>query len=374
MEIALLIRGQMKNWKLASVGLQKQLIDRYPQHNFKIFLHTWTTEPKNTGGIFPKSLDKYGYLQEIPQDDLEMRISKFTPTCYSISSPVEFSKLIMSICKETHYDKKFINWIRSYQGEEYRGGSNSLKFIYNPPAEKHQFQRRLIETNYMLGQYYSACKTSELLHNYTQETGWIPDIVHAIRADVLLDTSRPADASLYEDLDEVLTALKSDKNVLRFGIHRNRNALDPVIVRRITGKKSRLWFCDFNFFFSFNTSKYFLGDNADAFFKHLFVARKLELMPYLHNSEHFAHTFWSSLGYNASFVEWATFLPRQELCRSSSDKSYEELMEMPINDLVMLANSTRKQWDKTDESTKDWSHDDAVDLIIGDSMDHLKFN
>lgn len=374
MKIAVLIRGQLKNCKVSAKLFQKGIVERYPHHEFKVFMHTWTTEPRFITEKLTNGVMREGLLQTIPSDILNERINYFNPTRYIVETPVDFSKVLMNICKKTHSDFKFIEWINEYKKDfpdAVTRGAKAIKFMYDPPTDKKLFEEALIRANYYLAQTYSACKANEILQDYCDETGYEPDLIFIHRADVALNTSGEKWDNLFGDLHEILTYTVNGEENPKFNLLRNPYQSDPIIVRRMSGQGDHIWFCDWNFWCLPKQSNRFLGRTAVDHFKTIFLKHKPEVIPYLRSHRDFQHSWWTTIGIHATFMDMSNFLPPKTIVRNMIQEDSTDIDKLQFEELVEYARELTKIYKETSPPTKEYfnlSHEDAVELIIGDAL------
>lgn len=374
MKIAVLIRGQLKNCKVSAKLFQKGIIERYPQHDFKVFMHTWNTEPQFTTSESTRGVMREGLLQTIPPEILNERINYFNPTRYVIETPIDFSKILMGICKKTHNDFKFIEWLNEYKKDwpdAITMGAAAIKFMYDPPNDKTLFEVGLIEANYYLAQTYSACRANEILQDYCDDTGYEPDLIFIHRADVALNTNDSKWDNFFDNIHEYLTCIATGKSNEKFNIVPNQKQSNPIAVRRLMGEGDHLWLCDWNFWCLPEQSTRFLGRTAWQHFKTIFFKHKPEVIPYLRTHRSFQHTWWSTVGIQTSFVDMNDFLPAKSIVRNMIQDDSTDIDSLSFEELLSYGRKLTRTYNNTPAPALgyvDWSHEDAVNLIIGDAL------
>jgi len=349
MKIALLLRGQLRNVETGIHILQKTLLERYPQHEFRIFLHGWTTRPKKYTYSF--STSQFWQLEEIPQDELDNYIDLINPSSYEISSPKELSHFInYDILPYTHNDENLIQFLKNQH--ESIGLKKCMMHLYTPFETKKQHEKWLLEMNYILGQHYSAAKSHEIYYNSKLETGWTADLVLLTRTDIILKSDYDVWNNWFEDV------LNNQIDPL---VQRGRS---PVLVRGLVGKGTTSWFCDMHFIMRDHEAQMFFSTKAKKKFREIFIKNKLNVMPMLLDPKGLRHTLWGLIGGNVHFFEGG--MPPKTLIRGNFalDKDFDK--NMSIDKLFWKC---KEVWQNAPEYNdklydEDWTIEDAKKLII----------
>lgn len=358
MKIAILLRGQMKNCALGSILLQRTLIERYPEHDFKVFVHTWTTTPKLNKA--PMEINSYGYLNEHSYEEIEDLVKLFDPVAYQIDSPHILSNVIKEITDHTHNDTSFIDWWNKHELSMNKSNQTSfMNFLLCPNTNKGNRYREngYISANYKLGQTYSAGAVHEVYKKYCEQENYKADIVINTRADIAWTTMNEKYDNLISDLKAALD------NASMFGC-----TPDPVIVQGLRGIGPNNWFCDLRFVSTHDTMIKWFGNNTREHFLDLFVNRKHILLPYLTNLLYFGHTFWSYVGHDIQFVSTDKLLPQRFLIRNHDNYSHNDLLNMSTQELIVLIkNELLDKHNSNRERIEDdsFTHKDAVHIVLG---------
>ncbi len=116
MKIAVLLRGQTKFADIGAELFKKQVAERFPQHEFKVFMHTWksratTADIETTVDDTP--IDRCFSVYSLPVDTiLNDYIRKWDPYLarHHIGTENELFRLAKQIIKSNLEDETFIDW------------------------------------------------------------------------------------------------------------------------------------------------------------------------------------------------------------------------------------------------------------------------
>lgn len=323
MKIAILLRGQLRNVETGIYILNKILSEKYPQHEFRIFLHGWNTRPQKN--VYKIKVNNSWRMEEISKTELDQYVKIINPDAYELSQSRELSDFIKhDILDETYKDIAFIDWFKSLSLEE---TVEQVKFFYIPTQTKEEFELRLVEANFLLGQHYSAAKSHEVYYQYKNKTGWVADLVWMTRIDSTLNI----DDSYWDNWFE--NTLNTINGYLKYEYTQN-----PIMTTELSSKGNIPFLCDINFIMRDQDAKLFFGTNAKKRFKEIFIKDKLKMMPFLMNTKGFAHTFWTQLGSKVNFFEGD--FPKETLIRKNFvlDKNFNN--DVSLRDLYLMCRET----------------------------------
>lgn len=374
MKIAVLLRGQMKNYQLGAALMQKTLRDRYPHIEFKVFVHTWTTTPIQVNPSQENPMPREAILEEHSYEEIEKRVQHFNPVSYRIDSPHILSKLMKEITDINYKDSKFIEWFEEYVDNmelEYHSDGIPIATMLLPTKRKPMTIRKMLITHYHLSQCYSASAVYNVYKEYCREHDYKPDLILCTRPDAVLVTHKPCYKNVFEEVLDELTRSYADEI--------NPRQDYPVMVRSLMGLHDHLWFCDWLFLMLPDYSDRFFGTNTDEHFTKIFTKDKHKLLGNITEYRNFNHSFWAHYGSGCTFLN-STYLPNKELSRDEhvSGYNYDELMNIEEMDLLTYAKKTRLTYNhlltnKEITTDTEYTIDIARKIVLGDiEWDHKK--
>ena len=304
MKIAVLLRGQTRYYDEGSFLFRQMVMDRFPQHEFEFFVHTWhsvsSTMIGDANGLGREFNQRYTDTQSIVD-----RVMKWSPVRMNVSHDAELFDLVKRIIKFNLNNTLLNSWWKEYRTSLGDQLSNEFIVFHNSDwmetqedifkhshltTNNHTLMFNAILLHYVLGQMYSAGCSMGLLDDYMTETGYVPDLVWSTRQDCITWVRRK---HAFEELATNIDALTNP----RFDIH------DIVLTEALAINNGRAWTADYNFFSTASGMKKFLmGDNGiQQHMWDLFTAEKLLIMDLINSGSGLQHQLWTKLGRNISF-------------------------------------------------------------------------
>lgn len=210
MKIAVLLRGQARFAELGAQVFNKYVRDRFPQHEFKVYIATWKSMSltMSTEQTDPNAVC-YGreFHQEIlSEEEVAKTIMSWSPARFNIYKEQVLANLVRNIMLKNQGDSEYIKWIEKTLTEnKKRDGLQLLRpatplnifaenlneaygrilsdqpLILSDGAQA--LKRQAINIQYILGQVFSAGKAHDVLQKHIKVDGWEPDLIWVTRPD-----------------------------------------------------------------------------------------------------------------------------------------------------------------------------------------------
>ena len=147
------------------------------------------------------------------------------------------------------------------------------------------FLKEFIYAHYLMGQYYSAIKSTHLLREYAQKNNYKPDLVINTRPDCA--------TILCENLNYIIQDYKE----------KNKWHENPILTYNICSPKASMFVTDFIFLANYNSMLEYLGNSPKEIFLDLFINRKIDALKILNSSIYRSHFIWTQLSNKVTFVK-----------------------------------------------------------------------
>lgn len=301
MKIAVLLRGQPRFSDYGAKFFQKFVQERFPEHEFNIFIATWKSVSNVMAKPYPVDSVIYGREYDQKMLSLEDTIELIKPWS-SRKFLVLFEKELFNLLKEIYtsllLNKELYNALEVIidSHEEEVNGKNLLvpghldvvfkseeflvtNLIWGNKLELadpvYELKRSMINNQYLLGQIYSACRSYDIFESYSIETGYEPDLIWSSRLDMIHWYNSP---ECFDVIKKDLENMDSDNN---------------IFVDRVEIHKSKPWASDYNFYMLPKTAKDSLS-NVDDKFKDWFLKNPMLVLSALGSGPALQHVLWAN--------------------------------------------------------------------------------
>lgn len=313
MKIAVLLRGQPRFSDYGADLFRKFVQDRFPEHEFDIFIATW----KTISNTMEKTIDPDAvvYGREYDQTLLEIDetidlIKKWRPKRFDVTFEKELFDLLKTIYIELVSDVEKYEALRELldeeDGKEPLNGKNVLVPGYTNVFESKEYlitnliwgnkielsesayelKRNMINNQYLFGQVYSAGKSYEAFEIYCKDNNYTADLVWSTRQDMIHWFNR---AESFDVIKKDLERLEGEQK------------FPHMMVDKIEVQKGRPWVSDYNFYMLPETADHIFSDIKGKF-KEWILEDTLSLLPAIGSGSVLQHVLWTSFYRNCNMV------------------------------------------------------------------------
>lgn len=166
MKIAVVLRGQARCAKIASNLFYSHVVDKYPQHEFDVYVHTTNTE--TIIDMLKNKEHRPLHLYDLEIKDLEYvkknYLDHWKPKKFIVEGTCEFFNTVEKIIKLNNKDVYFQQWLE----EMYPNliDTHAPNLIY---GDKNKNYRLRLHALYFMAQHWGAARVYNLLQSSKQD-------------------------------------------------------------------------------------------------------------------------------------------------------------------------------------------------------------
>jgi hypothetical protein len=304
MKIAVLLRGKAHNGTHGAKLFKRLITDRYPQYEFKFFMHTWTSSI-DFESPYPRALS----IQDMPRQDLDSVIGEWNPVAHEVESDALLLETVIDVLWHNAQDIHFVNYwhdviskhartkpIYDYfiapkelKNKILKGGSKETIFA-GADNNNYQTLRAAILIHYLVAQLYSASRVANIYKEYAKSSDWNADLIWCTRPDTITWLRHPNSINrLYAQLSTLF-----DEQTISYNNH--------ILCNEQRIYKGTPWVQDYNFFLLPQTINSMFTNSPSKSIFDLLTAYKYECLGIPSATNSISHLLWSLYGRDCTFV------------------------------------------------------------------------
>jgi hypothetical protein len=317
MKIAVLLRGQPRFSNHGAEFFRKFVVDRFPEHEFKIFIGTWKTISNVMEKPINPSTPIYGREYDQTMLSLEQAIDlikNWKPAGFHITAEKELFSLIKKTYTALIMNTEKYDALRLLLDDPTEpNGKNllvpgHLDVMFESPEylienliwgnkielsdEMYTLKRSLINNQYLFGQIYSLGKSYMMFEHYCEKEDYKPDLVWSSRMDMIHWYNN---ANVFEKIKKNLEIAED--------IHK----CSVVNVDKIEIHGGKPWASDYNFYMLPGAATNLLSD-IDYKFKKWILEDTRALMSVIGSGPSLQHVMWTSFFRDCNMIALNPFL------------------------------------------------------------------
>jgi hypothetical protein len=286
-KVAILLRGQGSRGELGAIAFEHMVKKFFPNVEFKIFIATWSSLSWITEltDVIPTQTTHQAFNFNIMTDEYiyDSYIKHWSPESYSIG---KLSSLLN--ISETIYNKNLetLDFNTHYNNYRKVVGDNVLTPLcpLSPTGTALRNTRHIDDIHpaavkkvcilaHNIGQVYAAGKAFGLLEEYSNKTGWTPDIVINGRPDLI---------RLYDDafFDKCMDLFKKR---------------EVILTQRVLSMIGLSWIHDFQYVTSYDVAKRFVTNDIDAQLVNSLHTNRHKLFSVMDGIVGMPHALWGQI-------------------------------------------------------------------------------
>lgn len=250
MKIAVVVRGEINSFEKLGNIWNNVFFKLYPQHEFKIFLHTWKTQryqPQNSEDTIP---DAKFNISELSDEYIHKQIEYIRPAHYSLGRENEVWDTLDRIY-ETNKNDKLLQALKD-QYIDNSGMMYRMRTIANgvfdhssyPLEQESSKIESILNLRQKINQVFCLGFAAEEMLKYCDNNKWEPDLVLLTRLDAVPVVT---EESVFEDILSQIHKIESSPYKVNDNV---------VLCPRMYCSNNMIWNNDLIFITTFKTSKF----------------------------------------------------------------------------------------------------------------------
>lgn len=340
MKIAVLLRGQPRFSEHGARFFEKFVRERFPEHEFEIFIGTWKTVSNVMDKPLPKDAVIYGreYDQRLLGLDEVIKIVKnWKPKKFIVTLENElFDVLKTTYATLLKDEEKFAALRQIIQNEKGDPNGRHLvipghldvifeskdflvdnlvwgnKLEYAEPV--WELKRNIINTQYLLGQIFSAGKAYDIYNEWATDNNYKPDLIWYSRQDMIHWYNSP---EAFDTMKRDLERMERDKDY------------PQVLADRVEVYDGRPWASDYNFYMLPDTATHLYSDIKQKISDWILNDTRL-LMSAIGSGPALQHVLWLNFMRKCTIVPLHPFIKPKHSEVIRPKENIDELVEKTL--------------------------------------------